>query len=90
MAELTKSIFQILDELNQQDCKDNKGRVKVSLDCLGGDNSKKNGTIIKIRAPDGSLKDMAFNKRIFMLVSVDRAEYSKLEKSSEINQGADQ
>lgn len=84
MAQLSKTIFQILDEMNQADCNDDGHRVSITLGCLGGDNTKKNGTILKMCAPDGALKDLAFGKKMFMLVAVDAKEFEARQKECEI------
>jgi hypothetical protein len=84
MAKLSKSIFQILDEMNQADCSDDKHRVSITLGCLGGDNTKKNGPVLKMCAPDGALKDLAFGKKMFMLLAVDADDFTKRQKECEI------
>ena len=84
MAKLSKSIFQIFDEMNQEDCKDNKGRVSITLGCLGGDNTKKNGVVLKMLAPPKALSDLAFGKKQFMLLAVDVEEFERRQKECEI------
>lgn len=84
MAKLSKTIFEIFHELNSLDCEDDGHRVSLTLGCLGGDNTKKNGTVLKMCAPNGSLKALAFHKKQFMLLSVDIDEFERLQKKYEI------
>lgn len=83
---MKKRTFQILDEMNQEDCKNGTQLVQVGIDLISADKVK-GGSKISIGMPESSVWDLMQNKRMAILVLVDKDEYFKREKiKEEINQ----
>lgn len=79
---MKKRTFQILDEMNQEDCKNGTQLVRVGFDLISADKVK-GGCKISIGMPEPALYDIMNEKRIPILVLVDKAEYFKREKIKE-------
>ena len=72
-------LFQILDEMNQADTKNNTRLVAVGNQFVAA-RKVKPGAIVEMGADETALHDLLTDKVIPILVLVDREEYFKREK----------
>lgn len=79
---MKKRTFQILDEMNQEDSKNGTQLAQVGIDLISADKVK-GGCKISMGMPEPALYDIMNEKRIPILVLVDKAEYFKREKAEE-------
>jgi hypothetical protein len=73
---MKKRMFQVLDEMNQDDTKNKTAMVAVSGHFISGDKTKQ-GAKISIGAEEGALFDIAADKVIPLLILVNKEEYFK-------------
>jgi len=76
---MKKRTFQILDEMNQEDTKNNTQMVCVGTSLISADKVS-GGCKISIGMPESILYDLMDDSRIAILVVVDKREYFKREK----------
>ncbi len=77
---MSKRIFEILDEMNQEDTQNktnaSKALVAVCTECLGA-NKTLRGATVKMGAPESVLFGLASNEQMCVLLVVNKAEYFK-------------
>lgn len=73
---MSKRLFQVLDEMNLLDEKNNTAHVGVCNSFLGGTDGK-NGSRIYIGAPQGTLTQCYSGQKIPILLLIDKKEYEK-------------
>lgn len=73
---MEKSIFQILDEMNQDDITNKTRMVEVGSNFISADKVK-GGAKISMGIHEGSLLDIMNGTKIPVLILVDRDEYIK-------------
>lgn len=78
---MSKSIFEILDKINKEDIENKTANVEVFPDMVSFNETKK-GAHITMGAPVGAIRgiDVMQQKKILLLVSVDREQYEKYAK----------
>lgn len=74
-----KRLFQILDEINQQDAENGTRLCAISTTLISADKVKQ-GAKIYMGADEQTLLDLLNNKVIPLIVFVDKEEYFKREK----------
>ena len=77
-----KSVFQIFDDMNQDDIKNGSELLGLIPDCLGADKTKK-GAIIKMAAPGEIIMDLLDDKRMCVLLIIDKKDFYKRQKEAE-------
>jgi len=73
---MSKSLFQVLDEMNQDDIRNNTSLIEVSGNMLSG-NTVKHGCKITMGAATHCIQDIMTGKKIPLLVLIDKEEYFK-------------
>lgn len=73
---MEKRLFEILDDMNQDDTKNNSRLVEVSSNFVSA-NKVKQGAIISMGTPEASLLNIVSGNKIAMLILVDKEEYFK-------------
>lgn len=73
---MEKRLFEVLDEMNQDDTKNNTRLVAVSNAFVSG-NKVKQGAIISMGTTEQCLLDLLTDKYIALLLVVDKEEYFK-------------
>lgn len=76
---MKKRAFQILDEMNQDDAKNNTQMVCVGTSLISADKVK-GGCKISIGMPESILYDLLNGSKMAILVVVDKKEYFKREE----------
>jgi len=79
---MSKTMFQILHDMNVEDANNKTSLVGVCLDVIGADKCKA-GAIVKMGAPESVIADMANDEKIFCLLIVDKKEYFKRKAEDE-------
>lgn len=79
-----KRLFQILDEMNILDTENNTKLVQVCPNLVSANFSKNLGTKITMGCPGNVVLDIDADKLIPVLVLVDKSEYDRLLKDSEV------
>jgi hypothetical protein len=80
---MEKRMFQILDEMNLDDIKNNSRLVAISNTLLSAITTKK-GAEIKLGVDHRALSDVLSEKAIPILVLVDKAEYFKRKSGADL------
>lgn len=73
---MEKRMFQILDEMNQEDTANKTRMVEVGIDFISGDKVK-GGAKIAMGMPESALFDIISETKIPLLILVDKKEYFK-------------
>ncbi len=71
-----KRLFEVLDEMNLDDCKENKSLVAVSNNFISGDKVKA-GAKISMGVEESVLFKLAAGTHTALLIIVDQNEYNK-------------
>lgn len=79
---MKKRLFQILDEMNQEDAANNTRMVEVGANFISGEKVKA-GAKITMGAPESSLYDIISENKMAVLILVDKKEYSKRSNNSD-------
>jgi hypothetical protein len=69
-----KRLFEILDEMNQDDIKNGTGLVEVGGNFISADKVK-GGAKISMGMPESSIYDLMHDKKMAILVLIDKKEY---------------
>ena len=78
---MAKRLFQILDEMNQNDEKNNTATLGVCNSFVGTQKTKQGGTVT-MGVPESVVMDLFLgNGKVPILLIVDKAEYDKISKS---------
>lgn len=76
---MNKRLFELLDQMNQEDSKNGTQNVAVCNQFISADKVKA-GTVIKMGAPEKYIFDIMNEKVIPLLILVDKAEFFKLKE----------
>lgn len=75
-----KRLFQILDEMNVEDAEKGTQLVAVCPDFISAEYKKIKGTEIKMGCAGNVVNDLMLDKKMAVLVLIDKKEYKKRSK----------
>lgn len=77
---MSKRLFEVLDEMNQNDIKNNSRKLAIGNTLIGAEKVKQGGKIT-IGVDEQSVMEVIDGKSVAILVVVDYEEYNRLTKA---------